>query len=250
MPIATCPKCAYVRQETDRHIHEGVCPACGIAYQKYIARQQTQPAVPAPQVQFEAVVPLRARVAAHLFVLPQPVEPAQFWGRVAAFLAFGAWGMSFIAGGVDAVGIGNSFMHRINLPFHEFGHVLFMPFGRFLHILGGSLFQVLMPLGLLGVFLLRQRDPFAASLMLWWSGQSLIDLAPYIGDAQYRILPLVGGGGDESHDWGNLLTMMHLIPRTQAIARADFALGALVMVCALLWAALVLRAQWRHLQQA
>ena len=34
-----------------------------------------------------------------------------------------------------------------------------------------------------------------------------IDVSPYIADAPYRVLPLVGGLGEESHDWGNLLTM-------------------------------------------
>ena len=31
----------------------------------------------------------------------------------------------------------------------EFGHVLFRPFGRFIETLGGSLFQVMMLLGVL-----------------------------------------------------------------------------------------------------
>lgn len=62
---------------------------------------------------------------------------------------FFIWGISFIAGGIDWSLIGGAFMHNINLPFHEFGHVLFMPFGRFMAILGVSLFKVTMPLFLM-----------------------------------------------------------------------------------------------------
>jgi hypothetical protein len=233
MQITTCPKCAYQRLPTDRQVHQGVCPACGIAYQKYLERQQGAPAPP--------VVVSQA--------VPQPaIMPAQFWGRVAAWLLFAGWGARFMLAGLDWTAIGISFMHNVNLPFHEFGHVLFMPFGRFLHILGGSLFQVAMPLGLMALFLFKQGDRFAAGLMLWWSGQSLVDLAPYIGDAQYRVLPLVGAGGEDGHDWGNLLTMLHWIERAHTLSRASFTIGCMVMAGALAWAAAELRRQYRQLR--
>ena len=79
-----------------------------------------------------------------------------------------------------------------------------------------------MPIWLMLVFVLKQRDNFAASIMLCWCGQNFIDLSPYINDAQYRSLPLVGGGGEESHDWGNLLTTMNLLDKTHSIAQASF----------------------------
>ncbi|MBP9812342.1 zinc ribbon domain-containing protein, partial [Candidatus Gracilibacteria bacterium] len=47
----------------------------------------------------------------------------------------------------------NSFIHGVNLIFHEAGHVIFMPFGKFMTILGGSLFQCMLPAILVGVFL-------------------------------------------------------------------------------------------------
>ena len=37
---------------------------------------------------------------------------------------------------------------ELTILFHEFGHVFFRPFGEFMTILGGSLFQVLLPLPL------------------------------------------------------------------------------------------------------
>ena len=126
--------------------------------------------------------------------------------------------------------------------------MLFLPFGRFMAILGGSLFQVLMPLALMAAFVLKQRDAFGASVMLWWAGQSLVDLSPYIADAVDRGLPLVGGAGEDSHDWGNLLTMMHLLGHTQAIARICFALGVLAMIAGLAWGAHILRLQYRRIK--
>ena len=40
----------------------------------------------------------------------------------------------------------NSFLHLINLLFHEAGHIIFSPFGQFMTMLGGSLMQVLVPI--------------------------------------------------------------------------------------------------------
>jgi hypothetical protein len=111
-------------------------------------------------------------------------------------------------------------------------------------ILGGSLFQVIWPWTFLFAFLFKYRDTFAASLMLWWSGQSFVDLSPYIADAYYRGLPLVGGAGEESHDWGNLLTMTGMLESHMSLARTSFFIGSVMMIAALVWAALALRQQW------
>jgi hypothetical protein len=245
--ITTCPKCSYQRLPTDAHIHEGVCPACGIAYQKYLDRQRAP--APAP-VEYEVAVPRTEQLKARLSEVPQQVDATAFWARAAAWCAFALWTAYFTLHGIDWEVIGGSFLHNVILPFHEFGHVLFSPFGRFMAILGGSLFQVLMPLGLMAAFILRQRDTFGASVMLWWAGQSLVDLSPYIADAVERNLPLVGGAGEESHDWGNLLTMMHLLNHAQGIARLCFCLGVLVMLAGLAWGFHVLRLQHRRLAKS
>jgi len=162
---------------------------------------------------------------------------------------FAVWSLYFIFNGIDWEVIGGSFMHGVNLMFHEFGHLFFRPFGEFMTILGGSLFQVIWPWTFLFAFLLKYRDTFAASLMLWWSGQSFVDLSPYIADAYYRGLPLVGGGGEESHDWGNLLTMTGMLESYMSIARLSFFIGSLMMLVAMAWAALALRQQWQVLKQ-
>ena len=240
MSLTTCPKCAYRRLPSDAHIHEGICPACGIAYQKFLDRQRLPQAEPAAPV-------VRHSRAARLLELPPQVDNAAFGARALAWCALALWALWFAWHGIDWETIGASFLHSVILPFHEFGHVLFMPFGRFMAILGGSLFQVALPLGLMAAFILKQRDTFGAAVMLWWSGQSLVDLSPYIADAVDRSLPLVGGGED-AHDWGNLLTMMHMLSHAQGIARSCFVLGVIVMLASLAWGGLLLRLQYAKMQ--
>jgi hypothetical protein len=145
----------------------------------------------------------------------------------------------------------DSFMHRVDLPFHEAGHVAFIPFGRFMTIAGGSLGQLIMPAIVLGVFLWKQRDSFGASVALWWFGQSLMDLAPYIDDARALVLPLVGGGigmdRPDSHDWRNILSDLNLLHRDHQIAWCADAIGTLIVLAALTWGGYVLYRQYKNL---
>ncbi|MEJ7808070.1 MAG: hypothetical protein WKG03_19380 [Telluria sp.] len=206
---------------------------------------------PAPEpLAHEALVPLRDLVRARLLEMPARIDALAVGGRAVLWCALALWALWFALCGIDHEATNGSFLHAVILPFHEFGHVLFMPFGRFMAMLGGSLFQVLMPLGLMAAFIVKQRDPFGASVMLWWSGQSLVDLAPYVGDAVERAMPLIGGADEQSHDWGNLLTMMGLLDYTQGLARLCFSAGVLVMLAALAWGALLLRMQYRALMAA
>jgi hypothetical protein len=252
MRINICPKCRYQRQSIDHNIHPDICPSCGIVYSKFIAKttqenllNDSEPETKKPIAADEVITPHQQLIAAFLYV-PERIDAGAFWARVACLVAFTLWGGYFITGGVDWEKIGSSFMHLINLPFHEFGHILFMPFGVFMMFLGGSLFQVLLPLALMCVFVFKQRDTFAGSLMLWWCGQSFIDVSPYIADAEYRALPLIGGGGEESHDWGNLLTMMDALDSTQTIANCSFAIGTVLIIAALVWGGLILKKQQRN----
>jgi len=249
MSLMLCPKCAYQRLPSDTHVHAGVCPSCGIAYQKYIDRQRHGPPVETP-LDYEEVPAIRAVVAARLLESPARVDSVAVGGRALAWSLFAVWTLWFSWHGLDWEIIGSSFMHRVILPFHEFGHVLFRPLGRFMAILGGSLFQVTMPLGLMLAFILKQRDTFGASIMLWWAGQSLVDVAPYIEDAPLRHLPLIGGGGGEGHDWGNMLTMLGWLDHARALALLSFWMGLLVMFTALAWGALLLRLQYAKLQSS
>lgn len=245
MAVTQCPKCGYVRRPEDGHVNAMVCPACGIAYGKWLERPKAGGHPPQRNnIQHE-----EPSLFEFITETTGPVDVAAFYGRMLTWLALFVWGWSFILAGIDWTVIGASFMHHINLPFHEFGHVLFMPFGRFMHILGGSLFQVLLPLGLMLAFIIQRRDNFAASVMLWWAGQSLIDVSPYIADARDRAIPLVGGADEEFHDWGNLLTMMDALDKTRTVAKFSFGLGALLMLLSFAWGAYVLYRQKKNTAQ-
>jgi len=242
--MTTCPKCQYTRTAIDSNIHPDVCPSCGIVYGKWVAKQNQLE----EDSQFEPET--RQTFFQWLTEAPEQVDSIAFWARAICAGLFAIWTIYFISHGISWEILGGSFMHGINLMFHEFGHLFFSAFGRFMHILGGSLFQVLWPWVFLIAFLFKYRDTFAASLMLWWSGQNFVDLSPYIADAYYRGLPLVGGGGEDSHDWGNLLTMTGMLESYMSIARLSFFIGSVMMIAAMVWSALVLRQQWQILKQA
>lgn len=133
-----------------------------------------------------------------------------------------------------------------NLVFHEAGHVLFLPFGAFLTSLGGSLTQVLIPLACMAAFL-REGDRFAAAAALFWAGENLVDLAPYVADARALQLVLLGGhtGAEvEGHDWEAILGALGLLPYDVALGHAFRRVGLLVMFGAILWAGRTLRRQY------
>jgi hypothetical protein len=222
---------------------DGVCPACGIAYAKWKPPQEQT-----ANIEIETVYEdhhevedetLKQKIVFWLFEVPDRIDPVVFWSRALAYLIFFIWGWWFIFTWGSWQDIGNSFMHNINLPFHEFGHVIFRPFGYFMTTLGGSLFQIMMPLIVLIVFL-KQGDPFEASIMLWWVGQNFIDLSPYISDAEYRGLPLIMGMGEDSHDWGNLLTMMGMVDKAYIFGKTSFAIGSIIIITSFVWGGYIL----------
>jgi hypothetical protein len=168
-------------------------------------------------------------------------------GRAALLVFLALWTIGFLRHGLDAEHLYSSFMHLVHIPFHEAGHVLLSPFGRFVTVLGGSLFQIAVPLVCAAVLLTRTSDPFGASVATWWAGQSLMDLAPYIADARALKLVLLGGrtGAEvEGHDWEYLLGALGWLHLDNAIGRASFTIGALLMLVALAWGAAVVWSQW------
>jgi len=129
------------------------------------------------------------------------------------------------------------FLDLVNLAFHEAGHVFLRPFGHVLHVLGGTLFQLAVPGLLVGYFLVRRREAFAAAACLWWLGESLINVAVYMADARDLQLDLVGGG---EHDWNELFFRFHLLGEDSvaSISSATHGIGVALMLLGLAWAAL------------
>ena len=129
-----------------------------------------------------------------------------------------------------------------NLIFHEAGHVLFAFFGEFLQILGGSLTQVAMPGLCVGYFWLR-RQPAALAATLFWTGESLTNVAVYVGDARRLALPLLGGEGT-THDWNYLLGRLGLLDQADLLGRLVFTVGALAILGAVALLAADLLRSW------
>lgn len=240
-----CPNCGYIRTQQDRHIHTGICPSCSIAYAKWQPTQNRSEIKNHEEQEFTVREQRSAisKILEFLLYTPTQVDSLAFYGRAILLVLFALWGSYFILGGVDWERIGGSFLHNVNLPFHEFGHVLFSPFGHFMMLLGGSLFQIMMPIIALIGFSYQMRDNFAAAIMLWWTGQNFIDVAPYIADAKARSLPLILGLSDDYHDWGNLLTQVNCLDCAPALANTSFFIGSCLIVLSLLWAVILLKKQ-------
>ncbi|MDX1636726.1 MAG: hypothetical protein R3281_02070 [Balneolaceae bacterium] len=117
---------------------------------------------------------------------------------------------------------------------HEAGHTFFGILGiRFITILGGSLFQVLLPLAIyFYTWINRQKIGMQLSLAL--VGMSWLDVAAYAADGGQQQLPLIGGLSKESHDWRNLLTEMNMLEYDIHFGIFFAVIGALFYLAALL----------------
>jgi hypothetical protein len=181
------------------------------------------------------------------FFFPERV-PASWWslaGRLALLLGIAAYGWRFhrmTMMELSDEGMASP-LHLVHLVIHEAGHVIFSWFGEFMHVLGGSLLQVLMPFIWFLAARFKGKDAFAGALCLWLMGQSLVDVSPYINDARSLQLMLLSGGTGrevEGHDWEYLLTQLNVLHKDVVISRWVLSVGRWVMALSLLWAAAVL----------
>lgn len=118
------------------------------------------------------------------------------------------------------------FLDGVNLAFHEAGHLFFAPFGQFMHILGGTLGQLIVP-GICIAQFLREERPFEAAVCTVWLGESTLYMATYMADAQAQVLPLVGGG---LHDWHWLLSRMGLLADCRLLGGFAHVIGSAIAV--------------------
>lgn len=105
-------------------------------------------------------------------------------------------------------------LDSLNLVFHEAGHPLFSPFGETLHILGGTLMQLLVPTAVLATCWYK-RQALGAALAGVWFFQNGFNIARYMADAREQALPLVGGG---EHDWATLFERWGVLQKDLAYA--------------------------------
>jgi hypothetical protein len=244
-----CPKCGKPRTGGAA---QAVCSSCGLVFAKWAQRVLGQERRSSRAAQAQSDAEEGHSLAAWLLPAVERVDPIAFYGRCALFAALAAWGLYFVSLDLRTNEIGESFMHGVNLVFHEAGHIVFMPFGHFMMALGGTLGQLLMPAIVGATFLFKYRDAFGASVALWWLGQSVMDTAPYINDARDLSLMLLGGGTGQDrpgvHDWENILLDLGLIEHERAIALAADRVGEALLLAGLAWGAAVLYRQYQALR--
>ena len=247
-----CPKCGL-----DQPGGGTECVRCGIVFEKYLKKQKTSVDGPGdgPETISQSEDKYETREmqgrCKELFFHVAP-EAGNFIliGRALILVVLFSMGLKLIFSSIGSNYSGESFMHLINLPFHEAGHILLRVFGQFLATLGGSLTQLMVPLICLLAFLLKTRDTFGASVSLWWLGENLIDLAPYINDARDLNLMLLGGvtgkDVDDYHDWEFILRKLGWLEYDHLLAKTSHMIGALLMTCAVFWGGSLLLMQFRN----
>lgn len=108
---------------------------------------------------------------------------------------------------------------------HEAGHTFFSVFGiRTITILGGSLFEVILPVMILAYSWFNKKI-IGMQFSLYMVGFAVLQVAFYAADAGARQLPLIGGLPKESHDWYNLFSGWGML-------ESDSTIGVLLSVVA------------------
>jgi hypothetical protein len=120
------------------------------------------------------------------------------------------------------------FISGINLIIHEAGHSILFFFGQFIQVLGGSLFQVAVPL-VFALYFLIKKEVYSFGVILLWVGESIIEVSRYAGDAIVMQLPLLGGD-NVIHDWNWLLSSTSLLSHTSSISLTIYIIGVLIMI--------------------
>jgi hypothetical protein len=234
----TCPKCG--REQPDGNIE---CAHCGVIFARIHADGQLTPGTGTAGSLLHDIF---RRTRDIIFCVPPDGNRLWVAGRTIVYLAMVIWGLRLMTTTDRYDYVADSFLHMVNIPFHEAGHVFFSPFGRLLHVLGGTLGQLLIPFIVIYAFL-RGGIHFGAAVGLWWLGENFLDIAPYVDDARAGQLILLGGvTGSEVkgiHDWEVILTSLGWLRFDHLIARISFGTGIFFMVLSIIWGGYILRRQ-------
>jgi len=245
-----CPKCNY-----EQNANNFECPACGIIFHKYLKgnEKNNNTLNENTNIKFYTEEEIKQNsISGYLFYVPEKVDSISFYARIGVLAVIALYGIYLILGSIESNRAGETFMHLINLPSHEAGHIFFSPFGAVIHSLGGTLGQLLMPLICMGVLIIQTRDTFGGAVCMWWFGENFIDAAPYINDARSLSLPLLGGNFGYSspygfHDWEFILTELNLLKYDHFFARFSHITGSIIMILAIIWGGYLLMKQKRNI---
>ncbi len=233
-----CPKCSNNFPSSES------CPYCGIVISKYIEIQQRK-SVPPPEFDSEIQnsindesinspeeesLGLSTQFKRYFAYLEETASiPWKPISKVTVLSFSIGWVfMVYLLATKDMMGSDSKLLyltHNVNLVFHEAGHWIFGVFGiSILTILGGSMNQLLIPLIVTASFWTR-RDAVGFAFGLFWFFENCLDVAVYMADARALALPLIGGLGEEAHDWKNIFSHFGLLEKDTALASVVTAFG-------------------------
>jgi len=126
------------------------------------------------------------------------------------------------------------FLDHANLVFHEAGHMFFSWFGHTIMILGGTLGELLVPLGVAIYFGLR-RETAGVAFASFWFFENFLYIGVYMADARAEAIPLVGVGDTLDHDWNFLFSHWGVLMHDLQIGAATRGLGWCGMLAVMAW---------------
>jgi hypothetical protein len=116
------------------------------------------------------------------------------------------------------------------LIIHEAGHTFFGVFGsRFISILGGTLFEVLLPFSIF-VYGWWNYNRIVAQLGLILTAFAWIESSAYAADAVARRMPLIGNLPKSSHDFYNLFSIKGVLNDHMAYAWGMYWIGIILLI--------------------
>lgn len=116
-----------------------------------------------------------------------------------------------------------------NFLFHEAGHFFFRPFGQFIGTLGGTIGQLIFPVGCT-LYFTYQKQYYSAAVVMMWVAHNLFGISVYAGDAAATRLALPEG---TYHDWNWMFTRLGILRYTTEIARLIYFTGLLAMLASI-----------------
>ena len=127
------------------------------------------------------------------------------------------------------------FIDNFLLIVHEAGHTFFGFTGsRFITILGGTLFEILLPFTIF-VFGWWKRQDLTAQIGLLLTAFAWIESSAYAADAMARRMPLIGNLPKSSHDFYNLFTMKGILTDHMSYAWGMYWIGVITLLLFLLY---------------
>jgi hypothetical protein len=122
------------------------------------------------------------------------------------------------------------------VPIHEGGHLLFSYFGHTLHVAGGTLLQLGVPV-MLAVYFAFQRQATGVAFCSFFFFENFLNVATYMADARAQELPLITVGDPDfvEHDWFTMFGQMGVLQYDTKIAAVVRAVGWLGMIAVVVW---------------